>query len=360
MLVLGYGVRLSNLQNNLYKIIKKKKIPFVSTWNGLDIFPTKDNYNLGVIGIYGAQGANKALHDSDLIICLGTRMAIPHTGTLFKEFSPLSKKIIVNNDKHELNNLNVKFDLKVHAELSQVVNLFKNIKKFKSWNLIRYKNLNWNNQKKGTKPNSKVLVKLITSIPIYSKCIITDGSGNALYTTYQCSDVKKRDRIICSAAVSSMGAGLAETIGAGLSKKFKKIICIIGDGSIAMNIQDLQTIRDYNINCLILLINNNGYKAIRDSQKVFLNKKYYGAHPEWKLKLPNFEKISAAFGIKYFKIKNSFTSINKLKNLLDYKKPLICEVFVDEDENILFKQNFGYNKKLKKFEPLPLNNMSLG
>ena len=85
------------------------------------------------------------------------------------------------------------------------------------------------------------------------------------------------------------------------------MLCIIGDGSFLMNIQDLQTIVQNKINVIILLVNNNGYLAIRNTQKEFLKGRYYGTHPKFNLTFPNYEKISKAFGIKYIKIdKNPF------------------------------------------------------
>ena len=109
--------------------------------------------------------------------------------------------------------------------------------------------------------------------------------------------------IICSAAISSMGAGLPETFGVGILEKFRKIICVSGDGSFIMNLQDLQSIANSKVNCLILVVNNNGYKAIRDTQKEFLNKRYFGSHPSGRLKFPEFRKVVESFNIKYFSIK---------------------------------------------------------
>ena len=115
-----------------------------------------------------------------------------------------------------------------------------------------------------------------------------------------------------------MGTGLAETIGCAKSKKFSKYICIIGDGSFLMNVQDLQTIYQDKINVLIILVNNNGYLAIRHTQKEFLNSKFYGTHPDWKLTMPSFEKVSKSFGIKYLKIKNYNSFFKKPKKAYQF------------------------------------------
>ena len=123
LILMGYGCRLSDPKiANVKYFISKNKIPFVSTWNTRDFFPSNHKLNLGTIGMSGQRGANKAMFESDLIICLGSHLSIPHTTTLYKNYAPRSKKIIVNIDKDQLENLNVKFDLKICVQI--LSNLF--------------------------------------------------------------------------------------------------------------------------------------------------------------------------------------------------------------------------------------------
>ena len=357
--VLGYGLRLSGEFDKLLKIIKSKNIPFVTTWNAKDIYQSDLIQNLGVLGMYGHLGANSAIFDSDLIICLGTKLGIPHTGTLFDKYAKNSKKIMINDDYEEIKNSFIKFNLSIHQKIENILNKIIFKKKTESWNLLKYKSLNWAKQQVSSKPNSKEIISTLTELSPSPKCVITDGSGNALYTTYHCSNIKRGDRLICSAAISSMGAGLPETLGVGLSKKFKKVICISGDGSFIMNLQDLQSIANNKINCLILVVNNNGYKAIRDTQKEFLNKRYYGSHPSGRLKFPQFKDIVESFKIKYLNVtKKNKINKNFIQKILKFKGPLVLEINVSQDEEILFKQSFS--KQKNKYSPLPLNKMDIG
>ena len=111
LLVFGYGVVLSGInKEQIKKILKNKSIPCVLTWNTADLLPTDNKFNLGIIGMSGQRGANKAVFNSDLIVCVGNHLSIPHTTTLYKNFAPKAKKIIVNIDEDQLKNLNVKFD----------------------------------------------------------------------------------------------------------------------------------------------------------------------------------------------------------------------------------------------------------
>ena len=153
-----------------------------------------------------------------------------------------------------------------------------------------------------------------------------------------------------------MGTGLAETIGVAKSNRFKNLICIIGDGSFLMNIQDLQTIIQDKINVKILIINNNGYLAIRHTQKEFLKAKYYGTHPKYNLTMPDYKKVSKAFGIKYIRVDKEKDTIKSIHKLLNTSGPIICELITSEDQPSLFKQ--GYKKNTNGlFEPQPLSEM---
>ncbi|MDA7697777.1 thiamine pyrophosphate-binding protein [Candidatus Pelagibacter sp.] len=358
--VIGHGIRTSEeAKNNLRKFINESKLPFVTTWNSADIFHSNHPQNLGIIGMSGQRGANKAVFSSDLIICLGTHLSIPHTTTLFKDYAPKAKKIIVNIDKDQLNNLNVNFDLKIHSDVGKfLMTLNKRKSSYKNvWgNYKAYKDQNWYEQKKTNYPNSNEVVRNLTSKIIGSKCIIVDGGGTALYSGFQSSVIKKNDRVICSSSISSMGTGLAETIGSSKSNKFKKYICIIGDGSFLMNIQDLQTIFQDKINVLILIVNNRGYLAIRHTQKEFLKARYYGTHPKWNLTMPSFEKVSKSFGIKYLKLKSRADYLKNEKKLINFKGPMICELMVDENQETLFKQGYKANED-GTFTPHPLSEM---
>ena len=360
LLILGHGIRTSiGGEKKIKNFIKKYKVPFVLTWNSADLFPTEYKSNLGIIGMSGQRGANKAVFESDLILCLGNHLSIPHTTTLFKNYAPNAKKIIVNIDKNQLKNLNVRFNLKINQDIGTFLDIFikKNYRFHNQWKDYNFfKNQNWYLPKKTKLIDSNIVVRNFTKNIKQKKCIIVDGGGTALYAGFQSSIINRGDRLICSSSISAMGTGLAESLGASKSKNFKKYICIIGDGSFLMNIQDLQSIIQDKIDILIIIVNNNGYLAIRHTQTEFLKSRYYGTHPDWKLQMPSFKNLSKGFGIKYFKIKNE-KDLNKYqKNLLHDKGPRICELIVDENQSSLFKQGYKSNPD-GTFAPQPLSEM---
>lgn len=356
--ILGYGVRLAGIKSEeLKRFFLKKNIPYVCTWNTLDLIETRFKYNLGVIGMSGQRGANKAVFNSDLIICIGTHLSIPHTTTLYEKYSPNSKKIIINVDKNQLKNLNINFDLKINMDAKTYFEKIKSkVKAKKFCKLLKLKNLNWYEPSQKKYPNSNVFIKNLTQKTKGKTCIIIDGGGTALYAGFQSSIIHKGNRIICSSAISSMGTGLAETIGAYKSKKFDNLICIIGDGSFLMNCQDLQTIAHEKINVKIIIINNNGYLAIRHTQKEFLNKRYRGTMPPYDISFPNFKKLSDSFNIKYRKILTVNESKNFLNKIKKNQGPLIVDLVVDENQSTLFKQGYKQNSN-GSFSPMDLSEM---
>lgn len=361
LLVLGYGVRLSNSLYSCINFVKKSNIPFVTTWTAQDIFTTDDNNNFGVIGMSGQKGANKAMFESDLLICLGTHLSIPHTTTLFEDYAPDAKKIIVNIDINQLNNLNVDFDLKIHADLKHFFEeMIKNQYIHNTEILFeseKFKKLNWY-APQGTVINSNTWNRRLTALAPEKSCFIVDGGGTALYTGFQSTIIKsKHQRIICSSGMSSMGSGLAETIGVYFSQEFEALYCIIGDGSFFMNIQDLHTIVQYDIPVIITVINNNGYLAIRHTQAEFQENRFHGTHPNWGLTMPSIEKISNGFGVKYIKIEDN-CEIDKVLSKLDgARSPIVVEVVTSEDQPVLFKQKYSKNKN-DTFSPQSLSDMA--
>ncbi len=358
LLVLGYGIRLAGRSAHLDDLIKRHNLPFVTTWTGADLFPTDDPLNLGIIGMSGQRGANRAAFHADLLVCLGTHLSIPHTTTLYDSYAPQAKKIIVNIDADQLDNLNVKFDIKINEDVNTYFEWLtgENFKKFSWPDLDVFKSQNWYTPKPAKTPNSNLYVRRLTEQVSGRICLVVDGGGTALYAGFQSSVLKRNDRIICSSAISAMGTGLAETIGVSKLPGFSKILCVIGDGSFLMNVQDLQTIRQDNINVVISVVNNNGYLAIRHTQKEFLGGRYFGTHPKWKLEMPSIEKIAYAFEIPYIRLDRAEDLELIVQKLLATEGPVICEVVVDENQDVLFKQGYKANED-GTFSPQPLSEM---
>ncbi len=360
LLILGYGVLLSKSEDLVKKFIENNDFRSVSSWTAASIFGTQSKHNLGIIGMSGQAGANKAVFEADLLICLGTHLSIPHTTTLTDSYAPNSKKIFVNIDGKQLNNLNIKSDLSILSDIRPFIE-FLNKKKYERKNyanIDKFKRLNWKRLSSGNKKfvNSNVFFRRLTRKSSGETAIVVDGGGTALYTGFQSSHIEEGQRIFCSSAISSMGTGLAETLGVFLSGNFKKIITIIGDGSMLMNIQDLLSISHLRIPVIICVINNNGYLAIRHTQTSFLNSRLYGTHPDWKLGVLDFKKAAKAFGVKYLRLSDANFINLTIDKLLETKGPVLCEVITSENQSNLFAQGYKDNGN-GTFSPLSLEHM---
>ena len=156
LIISGFGLKGKRKEVLFEKFINKFNIPSVSTWNAADILGAENKNYLGIIGMSGQRGANKAVFSADLLLCLGNHLSIPHTTTLYNDYAPNAKKIVIDIDKNELKNLNVKFDLKINDDVENFLNwsLKKNSKhlKFKWLDKKNYKALNWYKPKVKNKP----------------------------------------------------------------------------------------------------------------------------------------------------------------------------------------------------------------
>lgn len=358
LFVLGYGVHLSKSKDLLKSIIDKYNLSFVTTWTASDLFASSDLRNLGVIGMSGQRGANKAVFIADLLVCIGTHLGIPHTTTLTDNYAPQAKKIIINIDKEQLENLNINFDLKINTDIKSFAKFLQKAElKINQYSFDGLKNLNWYDPPLTKKINSNTYIHNLSTLNKIDTCYVVDGGGTALYSGFQCLFFKEGDRVICSSAISSMGTGLAETVGSFASKRYKKYVTIIGDGSFLMNVQDLQSIFQYQIPTIILVVNNNGYLAIRNTQRDFLSGKYYGTHPDWGLEMPSIEGIANAFQIDYLKVETYDDMMLTLSSILgEVTAPIIVELQTDESQDVLFSQGYKANDD-GTFSPSPLTEM---
>jgi acetolactate synthase-1/2/3 large subunit len=370
LIIAGNGIRASKSEINFLKFLNKTKIPFVSTWTSADLTFT-DNYLFGgIIGVAGQRGANKALYEADLIICLGTHLAITQTSTLFDEFAKNAKKAIIDIDLGELENLNILFDLKIHSDLKDFFLWLENInidyEIDQKWldSIQKLKELNSTlltlNLKSSigseSNVNSNYFNFMLTSkIPSNSNIVI-DGGGTALYTGFQSTILKENQRIICSSAISAMGTGLPESIGVAFGLPTHPVYCVIGDGSLMFNIQELQTIFHHKLPIKIIVYNNNGYLAIKHTQKSFLNEKYFGTDIDHGISFPSIKKVAECFQLDYIRV-DSIDKVESLINqIIQHPGPLMVEVVVPSDQSMLFQQ--GYKEiSTGRFQPCNLSEM---
>lgn len=362
----GYGLHLSQAEEEFHDFVQKSQIPWVSTWTAADLIQRDDLNYCGRIGISGQRGANLALQNSDLLIVLGSQLLIPHTGTVFENFARAAKIIRVDIIPKEDCANTVKIDLHIQSDLKTFLPAlnqnFKQTRKIGSpqWSeqITKYQALNQDHTNDcDSYFDPYHVVNKISDALQEEDFIVIDGGGTALYISFQAFRLKHKNRMICSSAISAMGTGLPEAIGVSFAGNRRKTICTIGDGSMQFNIQELQTIREHQLPIKVFIFNNNGYLAIRHTQDGFLSSNYTGTHPDFGLSMPDFSKIADAYGIQYTLLQKEGNLDHKIQEILADDKPQIVEFMIDPQMKLKMSQGFQENAD-GTFSPRPLEDMA--
>jgi len=338
LIVVGNGVRLSDSVKILERIIDKHKIPVITSLNGSDSFSNENENYFGRFGILGQIAANKILQKSDFVLSLGSRLYVRQTGYNFKNFAKNAFKVYVDIDKAELEKPTLYPDLKINSDVNYFLAKLENKIPLLSIN-------SWKKEcKKILDDNSTVLDRHRTANPLsiygvidklngYMKnnlpVVLSNGSANVV--AMQVLMLKKEQRLFTNKATAPMGYGMPAAIGAYYGCK-KTILCLEGDGSFHMNIQELQVISQNKLPIKLIVFNNDGYLSIKITQKNYCKGNLSLSNPSSGLTLPKYSKIAHAYGIPYRSAKNHKELKKVLDDTFSNTGPEIIEIFVDPDE----------------------------
>ena len=340
LVIVGNGIRLSNTYSELNDFLTRTGIPVVTgPHSGVDAVDNTLEYYSGRIGILGQLTSNKIVQESDLLIVLGSRLPTKMTGYNINEFSPNSKKIFIDIDHYEIEKHKFNIDLSITTDLRtfffNVNDLdFKlNIKEWQSSvRDIRSKQQYFYPKHEYIKGYASFYYLINKAPQIFKQTPIVTSNGTAHVVTLQTYQLNKDQRLFTNVGCASMGYGLPASIGACMGNNKQDVICVEGDGSIMMNLQELETIKGYNLPIKIILINNDGYLSIKLSQEAFFNGAEFASSPSTGVTLPSFSKLADAFGLPYMSIKNNQEIETVLQDMMDCKGPCIVEVFTHPKE----------------------------
>ena len=352
VIIIGGGVRISKTNKELLVFLKDMNIPIVTTWSGVDAITHNYKNYIGNIGVYGSRAANFVIQNSDFVLSLGSRLDTRITGGVPKNFARDAIIASVDIDTHELNKKRgLEIEIKVNESLKEFFDYFKKISKNtviqkKKW---MQKSILWKkkypiildiyrNQKKYVNPY--FFMERLSAYLEKDDVVIADD-GAHLTWTIQALKVLKKQRLFSAFGNSPMGYAFPASIGASIALNKKKIVCIDGDGSIQINIQELQTMVSNKLPIKIIIMNNDGYGIIKQFQELYLDKRYEAVDSYKGVTNPNFSKIAKAYGVKYSEIKNN-SDINKvLKKTIKSKNAEFINVFIKPDQKIIPKLTFG-------------------
>src|SRR3989344_4688364 len=315
LLIAGHGIRISKAKKEFLELISLIDIPVVTTFNGFDLIASESDNFIGRIGTLGSRPGNFTLQNADLVICLGTRNNIRQVSYNWPSFASRAKKIIVDVDDAELRKKTVKGDILVYSDAKIFITKFleklpKDFKVNKIW-------LEWCRERKKKypvvldehkKPSEQSVhpyhfIEELTSA-LDNNAIVVAGNGTACVSLFQAGIVKKGQRIFWNSGCAAMGYDLPASIGAALARN-QDVICLAGDGSIQMNLQELQTVKHYNLPVKIFVLNNQGYHSIRMTQMTFFDGNFIGCNAECGVSFPDNSKLADLYGLKYFRINST-------------------------------------------------------
>lgn len=362
LVIAGAGIRLSNSNRIFLKIVEDLKIPVVTSISGVDIL----NYNhpnlVGKIGITGDRSGNLIVQNCDLILAVGSRLSYKVTGFNSKAWANKAYKIMVDIDPKELNRKNLDLDLKLKMDVNFFLKELRyKLDKIKLKKYYLNTNKNWLAKCKIVQKSVPVIkdkiIKKKNKVNIYyfynqlsnylkKNSIVVASAGMSRVVGAQSLMLQKGARFIVNLTAAPMGYCLPAILG--VKKDSKELLtCVTGDGSFQMNIQELQTIIHEKIFVKIFVLNNNGYHSIRQTQKNFFKGKILtGIGPDSKdLSFPNLEKISNAYGFKYFSCKKNLEVNSVLNSVYKSNKSSICEIFLDLEQKTEPKVSSFVTKK---------------
>lgn len=343
VIIAGSAIRLAGAHDLFIKLIDKLSIPVVTAWNAHDNLWDDHPLYCGRPGTLGTRGGNFVVENSDLIISLGCRLNIRQISYNYKDFAKSAYKIVVDIDPAELDKPTLDVDMKVNADVSDFMETLLHAS-YNANNEDHCKWLKWCRDIDAKYPvdlpeyyqKNKPLNPYVFMRQLFQELdcddVIVASNGSACVCSFQAAYLKKGQRLYTNSGCASMGYGLPAAFGASVARQGGRVICLEGDGSLQMNIQELQTIIYHKSNLKLFVLNNNGYHSIRQTQSNLFKGPLVGVCAENGISFPDHEKVATAYGFTYFKI-DQVDNINSLINqVIRSSGPVFCEVVLDQDQ----------------------------
>ena len=367
--ILGNGVRLSHASEKARKLVEMLGAPAFVSWNGVDLLEEDHPLYFGRPNIVGHRSANLILQNADFVLSIGTRLSLLNTGYNFEGYLKNAYHVMVDIDENEMNKKSLHPQMKIRSDAGAFIDaLLDNSNK-----INRTDHKDWLDHCRDMKAKYPVeipeqqprdgfvsLYKIfdtisdqMTSEDIYQ----FTSSGTSVDIGMKVLRLKKDQRAFLNKSMAAMGYDIPACVGSCIGSGGRRVICVTGDGSIAMNIQELEVIRRLNLPVKIFVADNSGYSMIWHSQSGNFKGHLTGCTEDSGLTLPNMKNVAEAFGIKGMEITDESGLSDKVKAVLDYEGPVVCRVKTDIMQKVLPKQSNFMNEK-GQMESRPLEDMT--
>lgn len=332
----GTGVRLAKAEEKLLALVEKTGIPLATAWTH-DLIASEHPLFAGRPGTIGTRAGNFCLQNADFVLVVGSRLNIRQTSYNWAAFAKNAFVVHVDIDPSELKKPTFRADLAFVADAANLVDLLnhnvinESLPDYSAWAawchdiVVKYDVKNEHQQKDPNVLNPYLVVDRVFN-SMRDDDIVVCGNASACILPFQIGKLKSKQRMFSNSGSASMGHDLPASIGAA-SATGKRVICFAGDGSLQMNIQELQTLKTRNLNVIIVVLNNAGYLSIWQTHENFFGK-VIGATPSSGVDFPDFTAVAKAYGINSKTISN-VSELDDLDNLLKNDGPLLINIIVD-------------------------------
>jgi len=336
----GAGVRISGVHGAFLELVELLGIPVVTGWNAHDALPNRHRCYAGRPGTVGDRGGNFTVQNADFLLVLGSRLNIRQVSYNWKAFGARAWKAHVDVDPAELGKHTLATDLKVHADLRDFVPAMRAAVEgwrapaahadFLAWcreRVARYPVLKEEYWKTERVNPYCFMDRLFAQLG--EGDVVVTGDGTACVASFQAGEIKPGMRLYTNSGSASMGYDLPAAVGAAVTGDAKRVICLAGDGSIMMNLQELQTIVGMRLPVVVFVLNNEGYHSIRQTQKAYFPDNLVGIGPQTGVTFPDFTRVAAAFGFPASRIHDHAGLEAGIAGALGAGGPAVCEVMLD-------------------------------
>jgi acetolactate synthase I/II/III large subunit len=343
VVLVGIGVRLAKAEKECVEIIEKLDIPILATWRIMDLFPENHPCYFGRPGSIASRSANFVQQNADFILVLGARLDLPQVGHSYGHFAPSARKVVIDIDAAEINKLDMHVDVAIKSNaktfltylskrLGEVVrkdrlDWFRRCREWKN----RYPIIQPEYHMVGNAINPYAFIDALSNLLTENDLIVPGSSGSCAEVTRQAFRIKKGQRMINSPGLGSMGYGLPQSIGVCIAGEKRRTICIVGDGGLQHNIQELEVIHRLDLPIKLFVLNNNGYGAIRNTHTRLFEGRLVCCDPTCGLTLPDTCKVASTYGIKTARIYRQQELVSQIEAILNDTGPVVCEIMIDPD-----------------------------
>ena len=344
VIVAGHGIRIAGAQDRFLLLAEKLQIPVVTSFNGMDLIASEEKLYIGRLGREGDRAGNFAVQNSDLILFVGTRNNIRQIGYNWDSFARMADKIVVDIDSRELKKPTLVPNLPIPMDAGEFIDklleqlgerpLASQWNDWLDWCIVRkrkYPVVLPEYQSSPNKVHPYYFMKILTDLLPEGSCVVT-GNGSASVIFGQAAVIKKHQRVIRNSGCAAMGYDLPAAIGASVAQgKTMDIICLAGDGSLQMNLQELGTITYHQLPIKLFILNNGGYFSIQQTQKNFFEGRRVASGPDSGVCIPDFCSLAQAYRLPSMRLESHEGLALKLQSFFRQRGPAVCEVMVTDE-----------------------------